>query len=245
MDVLVIGASSGMARACIRLWASQGARLVLVGRDGEELARIAADAQLRGAPEAHPIVGDAGDLQQHEALLAQLRNTLPQGPQVTLLAYGTMADQQEAQADRALALGQIQVNYTSVVLLCEALVPHLPAAAVLAVISSVAGDRGRQSNYLYGSTKAGLTAYLQGLRNRLFHEGRHVLTIKPGFVATPMTAGLLKTGSPLVASPEQVAHDILRAIARRRNVLYTRWFWGWIMAIITRIPEALFKRLRL
>ncbi len=244
-SILVIGATSGIARACVRAWAGRGARVILTSRDAAEGERVAADARLRGAVEAVAITCDPGDPAQHGDLLARLRTLAPHGVQAVLIAYGTMADQRAAQQDATLALRQIQVNFSSVVVLCEALVPSLVEGGVLAVIGSVAGDRGRQSNYLYGSTKAGLAAYLQGLRNRLFHERKHVLTIKPGFVATPMTAGLLKEGSPLVATPEQVARDILRAIDRKRNVLYTRWFWRWIMAIITRIPECLFKRLKL
>jgi short-subunit dehydrogenase len=141
----------------------------------------------------------------------------------------------------------IDINLSAVIDLVERLVPLLPSdgTATIAIISSVAGDRGRQSNYVYGASKAGLTAYTDGLRNRLFHERIHVLTIKPGFVATPMTAGKIKAGSPVVATPAQAAHDILNAIAKRKNTLYTRWFWRWIMAIITAIPEPIFKRLRL
>ncbi len=116
---------------------------------------------------------------------------------------------------------------------------------MIAAISSVAGDRGRQSNYIYGAAKAGLTAYLQGLRNRLFFAGVHVLTIKPGFVATAMTDGLVNPNSPLLATPQQVARDIDRALRCRQNVLYTRWFWRPIMLIIRWIPEPVFKRLKL
>jgi short-subunit dehydrogenase len=156
-----------------------------------------------------------------------------------------MLPQTEARADAAACARQILVNLTSVVVLGEALLPRLQPRGTLAVISSVAGDRGRQSNYLYGCTKAGLTAWLQGLRNRAFHEGKHVLTIKPGIVATPMTRGLVKEGSLLVALPETLARDILRAIDRHSNVVYSPWFWRPIMALIRSIPEPLFKRLHL
>ena len=114
-------------------------------------------------------------------------------------------------------------------------------AGYLAAISSVAGDRGRQSNYTYGIAKAGLTAYLQGLRNRLFHAGVHVLTINPGFTDTPMTRGKVDPKSPMVASPERVARDIDRTIRKRRNVLYTPWFWGPIMMIIRLVPESVLR----
>lgn len=243
--VLVIGATSGIARACVRAWARQGANLLLTSRDGDEGERVSADARIRGATSAQALRCDPTNLNGHLELSRQLQAQASAGIDVILIAYGSMADQHQAESDPQVAQEQILVNYTSVVLLCEALIAHLTPTGVLAVISSVAGDRGRQSNYLYGSTKAGLTAYLQGLRNRLFHRGQHVLTVKPGFVATPMTAGFLKAGSPLVAQPDQVARDILAAVASRKNTLYTRWFWRWIMLIITSIPESIFKRLLL
>jgi short-subunit dehydrogenase len=115
----------------------------------------------------------------------------------------------------------------------------------IAAVSSVAGDRGRQSNYTYGASKAGLSAYLQGLRNRLHPAGVHVLTVKPGFVDTPMTHGLVNPDSPLVASPEQVAADVDLAIRKRKDVIYTRWFWRAVMLVIGSIPERVFKRLKL
>ena len=141
----------------------------------------------------------------------------------------------------------IDVNFTAVVSLLLLAADYLAKreSGFIAAISSVAGDRGRQSNYTYGASKAALSTYLAGLRNRLFHDGVHVLTIKPGFVDTAMTQGLINPRSPLVASPEQVARDIDKAIQRRRNVLYTRWFWGPIMWIIKSLPECLFKRLRM
>ena len=243
--ILIIGAGSGIARAVVRAYAARGGHILVTSRRQDEADRLAADATLRGAASATGIAFEPTDLATHTSFLARVHNLAPTGPLLTLIAYGTMAPQTEAQANAQMAAQQIAVNYTSVILLGEALYPLLPRGATLAVISSVAGDRGRQSNYLYGSTKAGISAWLQGLRNRAFHDGKHILTIKPGFVATPMTAGLLKEGSPLVATPDQVAQDILAAIDRRRDVLYTRWFWRWIMAIITRIPEGLFKKLRL
>jgi short-subunit dehydrogenase len=139
----------------------------------------------------------------------------------------------------------LTVNYNAVVSICEPLAAHLAerGSGWIAVIGSVAGDRGRQSNYLYGSAKAGASAYCQGLRNRLYHRGVHVLTVKPGLVATAMTEGLVNPNSPMVARPEQVAGAIVRAIDRRRNVIYTPWFWRAIMAAIRAVPEAVFKRL--
>jgi short-subunit dehydrogenase len=141
----------------------------------------------------------------------------------------------------------IDVNYTSAVSLLGLAAAHFASkkTGCICAVSSVAGDRGRQSNFLYGSTKAALTAHLQGLRNRLFRAGVAVVTIKPGFVDTAMTWGLVNPASPLVASPKRVARDMARAIERRANVVYSPWFWRWIMAIIRAIPEPLFKRMKL
>ncbi len=141
----------------------------------------------------------------------------------------------------------MEINLTSAVVLLSLFANYLEdrRSGYLAVISSVAGDRGRQSNYTYGAAKAGLTAYLQGLRNRLYRSGVHVLTVKPGFVDTPMTHGRVNPDSPLVASPARVARDIDWAIRRRRNVIYTPWFWRPIMLAVRLVPEFVFKRLRL
>lgn len=164
-----------------------------------------------------------------------------------VLCYGYMAEQSEAQDDFSIAKRTIDVNLTSVVSILETAARDLSARkkGYIAGISSVAGERGRQSNYIYGASKAGLTAYLQGLRNRLFHAGVHVLTIKPGFVYTALTEHMLDANAPLVASADQVGRDIDRAIQKRKNVLYTPWFWWGIMSIIRSIPEFLFKRLKM
>ena len=218
---------------------------MLASRDQDEADRLASDAMTRGAAAAVGIAFDPADLASHARFVEGLADVMPRGPRVILIAYGTMVPQAEARADPVACSRQILVNLTSVVVLGEALISLLQPGGTLAVIGSVAGDRGRQSNYLYGCTKAGISVWLQGLRNHAFHEKRHVLTIKPGFVATPMTRGLLKEGSPLVARPETVARDILRAIDSRKNVVYCPWFWRPLMALICSIPEPLFKRMRL
>jgi short-subunit dehydrogenase len=164
-----------------------------------------------------------------------------------LLAFGTLPAQAEAQRDPAMARAAIDVNLTAAACLLELFAARMEARGRgwIAGISSVAGDRGRQSNYIYGAAKAGLTAYLAGLRNRLAKKGVHVVTVKPGFVDTPMTHGMVNPKSPLVASPERVAAGIVRAIRRRRNVVYLPWFWRAIMGVVTRVPEAIFKRMKL
>src|SRR5690606_24268245 len=164
---------------------------------------------------------------------------------VVLVAHGTLTDQERAQKDVGYALQEVSVNGVSVLSLLTALAPVLEAQGhgTLAVISSVAGDRGRQSNYVYGSAKAMVTAFLPGLRQRLAKQGVNVLTIKPGFVSTPMTAHLPQ--GPLWGKPEAVARDISRAIDRGRGQIYTPGFWRLIMFIITHIPEFVFVKLKL
>ena len=178
-------------------------------------------------------------------LLAKAGAALGGDLDVVLIAYGTLSNQVACEADAALTLRELNTNFLSVASLLTELANRLKhqGHGTLAVISSVAGDRGRPSNYVYGSAKGALSLFLQGLRGRLFHVGVHVLTIKPGFVDTPMTADVKK--NPLFASPQRVGADIVRACDQGRNVLYTPFFWRFVMTVIRLIPEPLFKRLKL
>ena len=164
-----------------------------------------------------------------------------------VLCQGSMAEQQAAADDWSLAREMIDVNYVSAVSLGNRFAAHMVTLGrgYICGVSSVAGDRGRQSNFLYGSTKAAFSAYLAGLRNRLYRKGVAVITVKPGFVDTSMTWGLLNPRSPLVATPERVARDVSKAIRKRKNTVYTPWFWMLIMLVIRLIPEPIFKRLSL
>lgn len=239
--ILVIGATSAIAEATARRYAAAGARLFLVGRDAARLETIAADLRLRGATaEWHAL--DANDTAAHAPMLDAAWTALGQ-VDVALVAHGTLPDQAACAASVETSLREFATNGTSVIALCTALAQRLQAPATLAVISSVAGDRGRASNYLYGSAKAAVSAFTSGLRQSLHGSGVNVLTIKPGFVDTPMTAAFKK--GALWATPEQVAAGIERAIARRRSVAYLPWFWWGIMRVITHIPEAVFRRIRL
>lgn len=245
--VLIVGATSGIAMACARLWAEQGAMLFLVARNGERLLQVAEDLKARGAALAATHGLDINDLgPPHAAMLEQCVHTFGGPPDIVLVAPGTLPDQTRCQSDPAIAVQEFNTNATSVIALLTPIANLLETAqrGVIGVIASVAGDRGRPSNYLYGSAKAALAAFCEGLRARLYKSGVHLVTIKPGFVATAMTAGLPLPG-PLVASPEKVAKDIVGAIEKKTDVLYTPRFWSLIMLIIRSLPQFVFKRLSL
>ncbi|WP_227242812.1 SDR family oxidoreductase [Paraburkholderia caribensis] len=241
-NILIVGATSAIAIACARQWAKEGARFFLVARNGERLEQVAGDLKARGAHLASCHQLDIDRLDLHAMMLEQCAAELG-ALDVVLVAPGTLPDQAACQSDPAVAVKEFTTNATSLIALLTPIANTLEAQkrGTLAVISSVAADRGRPSNYLYGSAKAALSAFCEGLNARLFKAGAHVLTIKPGFVATPMTAGLPLPG-PLVATPEKVASDILRAIDKRKDVVYTPWFWSLIMLIIRSVPKPVFKR---
>jgi hypothetical protein len=241
-NILIIGATSAIATACARRWAAQGARFFLVARNGERLEQVAADLNTRGAKLAACYQLDVNDVERHAAMLDQCKAELGT-LDIVLVAPGTLPDQAQCQADAAVAMREFNTNVTSIIGLLTPIANLVEAqrSGTIAVISSVAGDRGRPSNYLYGSAKAALSAFCEGLNARLFKAGAHVVTIKPGFVATPMTEGLPLPG-PLVATPDKVAADITRAIEKHKDVLYTPCFWSLIMLIIRSVPKFLFKR---
>ena len=242
--LFIIGATSAIAEAAARRHAARGGRLHLAARNAERLESLARDLNIRGAAEVTWATFDAADFDRYPALLDAAWQQLGRVDAV-LIAHGTLPEQRTCEADWRLARDALLVNGLSPMLLAQQVADKMAAqqSGVLAVISSVAGDRGRQSNYIYGAAKGGLTVFLQGLRNRYFAQGVKVLTVKPGFVDTPMTAAFAKV--PLWASADGVAGDILAAMARGRDVLYTPWFWRAIMLVIRSIPERVFKRLSL
>ncbi|MCF3526837.1 MULTISPECIES: SDR family oxidoreductase [Stenotrophomonas] len=240
--ILIIGATSAIAESVARLYASRGAALYLAGRSADKLDTIAADLRVRGAQRAEYGVLEVNDVAAHGALLDTAWSTLG-GIDTVLIAHGTLPDQAACDASVELSLQEFATNGTSTIALSAALAQRLQSGASLAVISSVAGDRGRASNYLYGSAKAAVTAYLSGLGQRLRPAGVNVLVIKPGFVDTPMTAAFKK--GALWATPDKVAAGILKAIGKRRAVAYLPGFWWAIMMIIKNIPEFVFRRIKL
>jgi decaprenylphospho-beta-D-erythro-pentofuranosid-2-ulose 2-reductase len=239
---LVLGATSGIGRALAAALAARGHDLVLAGRRRDELARCAADLEIRTGVRAECRVFDALDFASHAELL---RSCAEGGLQGVALCHGAQFEQEEAQRDFSLARRMIDVNYSSAVSLLEPAAAHLEAqrAGWICALSSVAGDRGRPSNYLYGSTKAALSAYLQGLQARLARSGVRVLIVKPGFVDTRLTYG--RSGLFLVAPPERVAADVVRGLERGRRVVYSPRFWAPIMTAIRLLPTPLFERLRM
>jgi decaprenylphospho-beta-D-erythro-pentofuranosid-2-ulose 2-reductase len=242
--ILVIGATSAIAVAVTRMWAQQGHEMYLLARSAERTAALAADLRLRGAGSVGFATLDVNDFPVHGAVLreaAAAMGTLD----IVLIAHGTLGDQQACERDVNLALHEFSTNAMSVISLLTHLAPIFEAqgGGTMAVIGSVAGDRGRQSNYVYGAGKAAVAAFMQGLRNRLHPFGVHVLTIKPGFVDTPMTSGFEK--GLLWISPDTAAQGIAKAIERRADVAYVPGFWRWIMLIVRCIPESIFKRMRL
>jgi len=241
---LIIGATSAIASRVARKLAEQGGYLFLAARNSEHLETVAADARTRGAASVSYRQFDVLEGDDHATLLDEAWTALG-SVDLVLIAHGTLPDQLRCQQDLALARRELETNAVSTALLMEAAAARLEpqGRGTLAVISSVAGDRGRQSNYLYGAAKAMVSTYAAGLRNRLFPIGINVLTIKPGFVDTPMTSAFKK--GRLWATPEQIAEDILKAVRRHQQILYTPWFWRIIMAVIRTIPESLFVRLRL
>ena len=241
-NIVIVGATSAIAIACAREWAVKGARFFLVARNQERMEQVAADLTARGAASVAAHRLDIDRLDDHAAMLADCAAHMD-SIDIVLVASGTLPDQAACQSDPAVAVREFHTNALSLIALLTPIANRLEAQrhGTLAVISSVAGDRGRPSNYLYGSAKAALQAFLEGLRARLFKVGVHVVDVKPGFVATPMTAGLPLPG-PLVATPEKVAKDIVRAVERKKDVLYTPWFWWGIMLIIRNVPRFVFKR---
>lgn len=233
-NVLIVGATSGIARALAHEYARRGAKLTLAGRDTEALQQDAADLRLRHAADV--------EIKSFDALA--LRGDWLNGiqPDIAVLCHGVLLDNEDARADPAAHRKMIEVNYTSYALLMEQLADAMmrQGCGVIAVLSSVAGDRGRGSNYCYGATKAALSAYADGLRGRLCGSGIHIVTVKPGPTATAMTQGM---DPGKLADPKQVASQIVRAIDKRKDTLYTPGKWRLIMAVIRMIPERFFKRL--
>lgn len=240
--VLALGATSAIAEATLRLLAERGARFYLVGRNQDKLDAVAADLHTRGATGVATLAMDLDNTAAHPAMLAAAAQSLG-AIDLALLAHGVLGDQAECERSYAAAAAVLHTNFLSAVSLITWLANYFESMGrgTLAVISSVAGDRGRKSNYVYGASKGALSIFVDGVRNRVDRAGVQVLTIKPGFVATPMTAHLAQ--GPLFAQPSQVAQGVVKAVERRRDVVYLPGFWAVIMLIIRLVPRSIFKKL--
>ncbi len=242
--IVILGATSAIAEATARLYATAGHELCLVARNGERLALLSDDLATRGAARVVTLKSNLDDSAHHGEIIRYAHEQLG-GFDIVLLAFGLLPDGERAYLEPELIRETFAVNTVSAITLLALAANELVAQGhgTLAAISSVAGDRGRQSNALYGASKAALDTFLAGLRNRVARAGVHVLTIKPGFVDTPMIAHLER--GPLWASPEAVARGIVTAIERRRDVVYLPAYWRAIMFVVRNIPERIFKRLSL
>jgi short-subunit dehydrogenase len=238
--VLIIGAKSDMAKAIAHVYAKQGYNIYLSARKVDELKIFAEDLRIRTAKEVKLLELDILDYASHE----KFYDALEVKPLGVISAVGYLGQQDEAEENFAETELIIDTNFTGVVSLFNIIANDFEKrnTGFMVGISSVAGDRGRKSNYIYGAAKAAFTAYLSGLRNRLYDSNVHVMTVKPGFVATKMTEGM-DLPEKLTAQPGDVAEDIYRGQQKSKNILYTKCIWRWIMLIIRNIPEFQFKKM--
>lgn len=243
-NILILGATSAIAKQTTRLFAADEHNLYLVSRNKNKLSSMKQDMLVRGAKEVNYESIDLADETQHEELIKRATETMG-SIDIVLIAYGTLGKQKTSEKNYANTLKELQINCLSVISILTIIANQFEqqGSGSIAVISSPSGDRGRQSNYVYGTAKGALSIFLQGLRNRLAKSKVHVLTIKPGFVDTPMTKDFKK--GLLWVSPESISKGIYTAIKKKREVVYLPFFWRYIMLIIKSIPEKIFKHLSL
>lgn len=240
--LLVLGASSDIGLAIARKFADNGYALLLAGRNIHSLEEIAQDIRIRSNIPTSVLHFDATDFSSHENFV----QSLPVVPDVTLCVFGYMEEETRAWQDWSIAHQMIQTNYVGAVSILQqiALLYERAQTGAIVGISSVAGDRGRKTKLIYGSSKAGFTAYLSGLRNRLAEKNIPVLTVKPGFVYTRMTEEM-KLPPLLTAEPSAVAEAVWQGVRKKKNTVYVKWMWRYIMLIIQHIPEFIFKKMSL
>jgi len=243
-NIVILGATSKIAQEVAKLAAADGKTLLLVARNPARLASVAGDLSARTHAKIDMLAADLANISTHSQFVSGLLARMPDVDTV-FLAYGTLGDQGRAEDDPDYALSELTTNFTSAVSLLTrlSLVLEQRRRGCIAVITSVAGDRARRSNYIYGTAKGALALFLQGLRAKLFRAGVRVLTIKPGPVATPMTASF--PNAEKFAKPEKVARVIYREIeSGHRDILYVPGIWLWIMLVIRHLPESVSKRLK-
>lgn len=240
--ILILGAKSDMAKATARQYAQKGYDLILAGRDITQLSDLVQDIKIRYEVDVDLLEFDVSDHSSHYSLYHSLANR----PDGVISFIGYLGDHDDAKQNSSEAIRIIDTNYTGLVSILNIVANDYEqkGSGFIVGVSSVAGERGRQSNYYYGSAKAGFTAYLSGLRNRLYQSNVHVMTVKPGFVYTKMTEHL-SLPPMLTARPEQVAKAIYRSQQKKKNILYVLWMWKWVMMVIKLIPEGIFKKMKL
>lgn len=243
MRVLIIGAKSAIAKATARLYAEQGCALHLIVRNEDQVEALTSDLLVRGASGVGHSVLDLNKFADHEKTLSAAYESLG-GVDVALICHGSLPDQQKVATNFKQTQKEINTNGLSVISLLTALVPRFieQGAGTIAVITSVAGDRGRQPNFVYGAAKAMVSTYLEGLRGSLLEYNVHIVDIRPGLVDSPMTAQFPK--GPLWSSPERVAAKIEKSIRRGAHTVYAPGYWRLIMFVVRAIPDFLFKRLK-
>jgi len=241
--VLLVGAASAIVERTGRVFAGEGAHIALIARDAARLEEIAADLMARGAGRAHiQTVADLGDAAGHQALIDAAADALG-GLDIVVIGHGSLTDQARALADVDYALAEQELNYASYLSLALRAAPLIAKGGAIGLISSVAGDRGRASNFVYGAAKAAVSALAQGLDHHLSRRGVRVVCLKPGFVDTPMTADLRK--GALWAAPDDVAARFHRALRSGGGGVYAPWFWRWILLLIRALPRPIFIRTKL
>ncbi|MEM7165416.1 MAG: SDR family NAD(P)-dependent oxidoreductase [Planctomycetota bacterium] len=253
MKIALIGGTSGIGRALADAFLARGDELFLTGRAPEEVERIVADLEVRHGVPVYGAILDGADVEHRRRVLDNARQRLG-GLDGVIVTFGEIGDRQRARTDSAYARKLHDINYQAPADLLEEAAAYFEANPVrvapglsqqprfLAAIGSVAGDRGRQSNYHYGAAKAALHSHLQGLRHRMHAVGTRVLTVKPGLIDTPMVFG--RDDLVFVVSAERAASEIIEALDKGTNELYTPWFWRWIMLVIRLLPEFIFRRLK-
>lgn len=245
-NIVVFGATSAIAGAAARLWAARGAGFVLIARNPEKLAQVEKDLRARGARSVRSVVADLDEIECLDPVVGDAFSGGETPVDIILVAHGTLPEQGKADMDAEYAAKHFATNGANQIALLGRLAVHLERqrSGTLTVISSVAGDRGRSSNYLYGAAKAAVSTYCEGLRGRLRASNVRVLVIKPGFVDSPMTERLKRPG-PLAAQPATIGADIVKAVDGSVATLYTPWFWQPIMFVIRHLPTTVLSRLKL
>ena len=240
--VLILGATSDIGFAIAKRFAAEKYDVQLAARKPDQLQAFQSDIQIRYSVNCTTHAFDALQFETHRSFY---ENLIPK-PDVSIYVIGYMKDNEAVINDWNESLQTIHANYSGAVSILNIIAADYAAkkSGTIVGISSVAGERGRQSNYVYGSAKAAFTAYLSGLRNRLYHYNVHVLTVLPGFVYTKLTEHL-KLPKPLTATPEEVANAVFKGVKAKKNIIYVKWFWRWIMKIIKNIPEPMFKKKKL